>query len=364
MKWIDLLHRWTGGIVGLVLAVLGLSGAILVFKHQWLGWLPGAGDAQRQDVATLAAQMNAALAVPGEAPRSLLFAYSDFGLTRRSYSGEAGVYADQAGRVVAAWDSKWDRFELWLFDLHHHLFLGDAGEIAAGIAGLIGLAFVITGVILWWRLRKTFKLRLFPKRMSRPAIVTHHRDIGVVFAPLLFLSMATGMLMVLKPVSTAVFAPGQGAGALQKPFAPPKVEGGPLARNLDWAAMFTAARARYPGAEIRLVALPRKPGDLIQMRLRQPAEWLPNGRTLLWFRPESGALVDTRDAHAMPTGIRAYNSVYPLHAAKVGGWLWKLVVASTGLVLAMLGSFAVWTFWFKRPKPRARPVRPAVAAAE
>lgn len=358
MKWIDLLHRWAGGIVGLVLALLGLSGAILVFKHQWLGWLPGAGDPQRQDAAALAAQMDAALAAPGEAPRSVLFPYADFGLARRSYAEGAGTYADQAGQVVAQWDSKWDRVEMWLFDLHHHLFLDDLGATVAGIAGLIGLIFVITGAILWWRLRRTFTFRLWPKRMSRPAIVTHHRDIGIVFAPVLFLLMATGMLMVLKPVSTALFAPGQSVGALQAPFAPPKIEGGTLARDLDWVAMFAAARARYPGAEIRLVALPRKPGELIQIRLRQPAEWLPNGRTLMWFRPESGAVVDTRDAQAMPTGIRAYNSVYPLHAAKVGGWLWKLVVATTGLVLAMLGSLAVWTFWFKRPKSRARPARP------
>ena len=160
-------------------------------------------------------------------------------------------------------------------------------------------------------------------------------------------------------------APGQGSDGLSSPFEAPKVKGGPLAAKLDWAAMFAAARAQYPGAEIRLVSLPRKPGGLILMRLRQQPEWLPNGRTLVWFRPENGALVDTRNVQAMPTGIRAYNALYPLHAGKVGGILWKLVIASTGLVLAMLGSFAVWTFWFKRPKPKpVRGARPAVAAAE
>jgi uncharacterized iron-regulated membrane protein len=362
MRWIDLLHRWTGGIIGLVLGLLGLTGAILAFKTWWLAYLPGAGDAQRQDVPTLAAQVDAAMAAPGGPPRSIQFATHDFGLTRLSHSEGAGAYADQSGRIVTEWASKWDRAELWLFDFHHHLFFGDAGETVAGIAALIGLLFVITGAILWWRLRKTFKLRLIPRRISRPAIVTHHRDIGVVFAPLLFLSMATGSLLVFRPISNALFAPGTGLSA---PFEAPKVEGGPLAAKLDWAAIFTAARARYPDAEIRIVALPRKPGDLILMRLRQQPEWLPNGRTLLWFRPENGALVDTRNVQAMPAGIRAYNALYPLHAGKVGGILWKLAIAATGLVLAMLGSFAVWTFWFKRPKPRpARRARPAAVAAE
>ncbi|WP_447726209.1 PepSY-associated TM helix domain-containing protein [Sphingomonas koreensis] len=359
MKWIDLLHRWTGGIIGLVLGLLGLSGAILVFKSWWLAYLPGAGDAQRQDIPALAAQVDAAMTAPGGPPQSMLFASHDFGLTRLSRGEGAGAYADQSGRVVTEWGSKWDRIELWLFDFHHHLFFGDTGETVAGIAALIGLLFVITGAILWWRLRKTFKFRLIPKRMSRPAIVTHHRDIGVVFAPLLFLALATGSLMVFRPISNALFAPDTGLSA---PFAAPKVEGGPLAAKLDWAAMFAVARAQYPDAEIRLVSLPRKPGGLIAMRLRQQPEWLPNGRTLLWFRPESGQLVDHRNVQAMPTGVRAYNALYPLHAAKVGGILWKLVIAATGLVLAMLGTLAVWTFWFKRPKPKpARRTRPVAA---
>lgn len=359
MKWIDLLHRWTGGIVGLVLGLLGLTGAILAFKTWWLAYLPGAGDVQRQDIPALAAQIDAAMAAPGGPPQSILFPTHDFGLARLARGEDAGAYADQSGRIVAEWGSKWDRVELWLFDFHHHLFSGDAGETVAGVAALVGLLFVITGTILWWRLRKTFKFRLIPKRMSRPAIVTHHRDIGVVFAPLLFLSMTTGMLMVLKPIATAIFAPDTG---LTAPFEAPQVQGGPLAAKLDWAAMFAAARAQYPDAEIRLVSLPRKPGGLILMRLRQQPEWLPNGRTLMWFRPENGAVVDTRNVQAMPTGIRAYNALYPLHAGKVGGILWKLVIAATGLVLAMLGTLAVWTFWFKRPKPKpARKARPATA---
>ncbi|MBX3592972.1 PepSY-associated TM helix domain-containing protein [Sphingomonas sp.] len=351
MRWIDLIHRWAGGLIGLLLATLGLTGAILVFKDQWLRGLPGATDAPRQDVATLSAQAQAAFG--GEAPAtSILFPTDGFGLARLSTGKGAGAYADQAGQVVTRWSSKWERFELWLFDLHHYLLFGDAGKTVAGIAGLIGIGFVVTGAILWWRTRRSFRWRLVPRRMSRPAIVTHHRDLGIVFAPLLFLSMSSGMLMVLKPISGAVFAPGQGSAALTAPFAPPDRRGGALAASPDWRAMIAAAQVRFPGAEIRAIALPRKAGDLIQMRLRQPAEWLPNGRTLMWFRPEDGRVVDARDAQAMPTGVRASNAVYPIHAAKVGSWPWKIAIAATGLALTMLGSLSVWTFWFRRGPSR------------
>src|SRR3546814_3514959 len=86
-----------------------------------------------------------------------------------------------------------------MFDFHHHLFAGDNGEWVIGVAGLCGLFFVISGVILWWRTRRTFQLRLWPKRMSRPAIVMHHRDLGVIVAPLLLISIVTGTMMIFRP---------------------------------------------------------------------------------------------------------------------------------------------------------------------
>ena len=46
MKLLDTLHRWVGGLIGLVLALLGVSGTILLYKHLWIG-IPGAGDTQR-----------------------------------------------------------------------------------------------------------------------------------------------------------------------------------------------------------------------------------------------------------------------------------------------------------------------------
>ena len=61
-------------------------------------------------------------------PASILYADDHFGLSRLTYSGGAGAYADQAGAIVTRWQSQWERPELWLFDFHHHLFAGDAGE--------------------------------------------------------------------------------------------------------------------------------------------------------------------------------------------------------------------------------------------
>ncbi len=347
MRWVDLLHRWTGGLVGLLLALMGLSGTLLLYKDAFLRLtLPAAAEAQIVDPQALG-DITARLMERPDAPGSILFASDGLGLHRLTFADGRGAYADQSGRIVSEWNTVWDRPELWLFDFHHYLLSGDTGETVAGVAGLIGLAFVVTGVILWWRARRAFRFRLWPKRMSRPAIVTHHRDLGVVMAPILFLSMLTGVMMVFRPVAELVLRPVSAPGEINASLAPPAIKGG-VPTDLNWRAIVPGLLARVPGAELRVVSLPKKPGDLVSIRLKQQAEWLPNGRTVAWLDPADGRIVELRDALAMPAGAQAFNKVYPLHAAKVGGLLYKLLLTLSGLTLAMLGGFTVWTFWTER----------------
>lgn len=345
MKILRLLHRWTGGLIGLLLALLGLSGALLAHEDAFLrATVPHAADAQRQDTATLAAMATKVFAGK-DRPRSVVLATSRLGLDKLAYKGERAAYADQDGNIVQAWTSNWARPEAWLFDFHHHLFNGEAGQVVGGVVGLAGLGFVITGLILWWPTRRMFHVRLWPRMLKRAAIVHHHRDLGVLVAPLLILSLTTGAAMNLKWFSQALRAPFTPPAAMEQALAPPKIKGGKLARDLDWTPVIGAAQARFPGAEVRTIGLPQKPGGLIAIRLRQPREWLPNGRSMAWFDPATGAMVASRDALTLPLGARIANADYPLHAAKVGGLAYRLVMTLSGLTLGLLGTLAVVTFW-------------------
>lgn len=365
MRTLALIHRWTGGLIGLLLALLGATGTILAFKDWWVS-APGAGDTRRQTLAEVE-RVASSLFVEGTArPDYIIFASDSFGL-HRTAAGDAGAYLDSAGRTVASWTSVWDRPELWLFDLHHYLLVGDPGKIVAGIAGLVGLGFIVTGIVLWWRTRRTFELRPWPRRMTRPSVVRHHRDLGLVASPLLFLTCLTGAMMALKPVGDLVVAPLSSPAEREAALAPPEVapSRGP-ARNLDWGRMLGVAKARYPDAAFRILAVPAKAGAPITLRMKQPGEWLPNGRTMLWFDPVDGRLLRTVDALALPAGAQAFNMVYPLHSGKVGGLAWTIAIALAGVALTLLGTLATWSFWFggrRRPVPAA-PSAPALAPAE
>lgn len=346
MKTLDLLHRWTGGLLGLVLALLGLSGTILVHEDAWI-MLPHARDAQVTEAGAVAATVERIMADPATRPQSIVFASENLGLHQLRYNGRAGAYTDQAGEVVTRWQSQWERPELWLFDFHHHLFAGETGEIVGGIAGLCGLFFVISGVVLWWRTRRTFELRLWPRRMTRSAILRQHRDLGILVAPLLLLALYTGVALIFRPTAALVLGPSAPA-TIARTLKPPRPIAVRTADRLDWAGMIRTARQRFPDAELRILSLPRKDNGLISLRLKQPDEWIPNGRTVIYFAADTGRVVETRDARKLPPQVQGYNMFYPLHAAKVGGLPYRLLMTLAGLALTLLGSLAVWSFWFKR----------------
>jgi uncharacterized iron-regulated membrane protein len=306
--------------------------------------LPHADDALTTDPNVVAAAT--ARMMEGQ-PQSILYASQSFGLHRLSFAGGGGAYADQSGAMVTRWASQWERPELWLFDLHHHLLAGDTGETIIGIVSLCGLFFVISGVFLWWRTRATFSPRLLPRRMTVSAVRRHHRDLGIIAAPFLLVSLFTGATFVFRPVANLILGPG-GAGAVTAALKPPELPQRRLNPQLDWRVLVQSAQARFPKAELRSLSIPRGKSNAIAVRLRQPSEWLPNGRTMAWFAPDTGHIVAARDARSLSPQVQAFNKFYPLHAAKVGGLTYRLLMTATGLALFLLGLLATWSFWFSR----------------
>ncbi|MBB3957210.1 PepSY-associated TM helix domain-containing protein [Novosphingobium sediminicola] len=348
MRSIETLHRWTGGILGVLLAVLGATGVFLLHQTLFLRWtMAHAADPVTRDDARLAALVTHMLGDPAHKLRSLRVAGDGLGVHRAYYTGEGGAYFDQSGQIVTQWSSEWQRPEVWIIDLHRRLFSGDTGEAIVGIAGLIGLGFVITGVLLWWRTRSTFEFRLTPKRLSRPAILRHHRDLGVMVAPFLVLSFVSGAMMALPVVEDVLLAP---FGAAQRAKAP-KAPTAQVQPPIDWQAVIATARAQVPDGELRYIALPNAREARILIRMRRPGEWTPNGRTMLWFDGK-GQLAQWRDSRTLPIRARVKNAEYPLHTGDALPGAGRWIMTISGLGLAMLGSLAVWSFWFRRPSRR------------
>ncbi len=203
-------------------------------------------------------------------------------------------------------------------------------------------------MILWWRSRRAFRLRLWPTKLAPGPITHHHRDLGLVVAPLLLVSMTTGALMLFEPIRSAVL------GSEERPSVAERMAG-----PVTPAIALQHAKSVYPGALLRRITVPAEAGGPIIVRLRQPFEWTPNGRTQLSFAPDG--TIEIEDAAAADRSASAAEKLYPLHSAKVGGWGWKVLMTISGLALFVLGTLAFAGFWGRRWSKRQHRRRLAAA---
>jgi len=351
LKPLSILHRWSGGFLGLLLAILGFTGTVLVWEGEWIS-LPGANAPvveQMESIGRIAEREAAAGAT------RITFASEEIGLHHVAREGGAGAYVAQDGSTIASWSSQWERPELWIFDLHHHLFAGHNGELVTGWAGVFGLVFVVTGTILWWRSRRAFRWRLLPAKWKPGPIVAHHRDIGIIVAPLLLVSFLTGSGMIFDDATKWVLSP---FGKIEQKK-PPEVEA--ATDPAPVALMLSEAKTRFPDAELRRLTIPSKPGQAWSVRMRQPFEWTPNGRTTIFFDGTGKLLrVDNPASGSQASSIN--EKLYPIHTGKTDSLVWKLLMTLSGIGLTVLGSLTTWSFWIRKAKRKpARLARPLSA---
>jgi uncharacterized iron-regulated membrane protein len=94
--------------------------------------------------------------------------------------------------------------------------------------------------------------------------------------------------------------------------------------------------------------------------MRQPSEWTPNGRTALYFDGK-GKLVQVDDPATGSSASSITEKLYPVHTAKVGGFVWKLLMTMSGLALTVLGSLTTWSFWIRKAKRKPARRTPSIA---
>jgi uncharacterized iron-regulated membrane protein len=380
LRWLRRLHAWAGLALAVVVATLALSGTLLVFKADYLrAVFPVArapADTSAVQLAVVAARADAQY---GDALRSIVFGTDELGLHQAYFKDGGGAYLDAHGEVVTRWHEG-GRPEVWLFDLHHDLLAGERGHTLAGITGLLVAIMAITGFVVWWPGRRAFRGRVWPRSARRRDLVTQHRDLGVIAALPIVLVALTGAAMVFSKPAQAVLAallPASSPAAVSaradvavrsSPVTSPGSNGpdaslAPSASPVaavrtppDWAHVLARAQAQFPDARLRVLAWPDDRG-IVTVRLRQPAEWHPNGRTRVAIDAHELRVVEVTDAVAAPLATRAYNALYPLHAARVGGRAYDLLLVLAGLALLALSLVGATTYLMHARAPASAKMR-------
>lgn len=342
------LHLWLGLSVGLVFAVLALSGTVLAWQTELLRWRH---PELFQHALPTEEQRAAVLQRIGEsrwpsAVRSVELPSAALPVWQVSLAGEVRVYLDPADGRELLRRSKDDDLVLWLRDLHTHLLGGKRGEAVLGVLGLAELALILIGLVLWWPRKGHWRhaVRMYaqpPTRRWR----SWHQGIGAVLFPFLLLSTLTGVTLVYKDTTRSALAALFGDGP--PPPKAPAVE--PRDAPMRWVASLAAAQAALPGAELRRIVLPNEKNAALTIRMRGPREWNAAGRSVVVVDPYAATVLSAYDAQAQGNGTKLGDKIYPVHAGAVGGLPWQLLVAIVGLLPAF---FLVTGFLFWRTRTR------------
>lgn len=371
------LHRWMGLLLGLWFALLGVSGAILVWHGEidralnpaWLAPLPGCGATTDAPIAVSLAlfhahaqgvepQQVAAPITPGAAYMVTTRPGKD-GLRQQHFiDPHCGLHLgartwgalrpDRAHAVPA------------LYEFHRALLSREAGHVAVGLAGFAFLLLIVSGAINAWPRHQTRDawtrtLTLKSDASTHRRYYDLHRATGMWTLAFLSMMALTGIYLCFPKQVRTVMALGLPTSPVEmrKTMALPAVVARP-------DLLVHQAGQRWPDAQWTRIQLPVEPGGSYDVRLLQRGELrVDTGDTRVRMRPDGG-VVDVRDPLRARAGDRLVSWLFPLHSGEALGMPGRVAWTVSGLVPPLLLATGVW-LWARRR--RQRHVGPSPPAA-
>ena len=347
-------HLWLGLGLGLLFAVLGLTGSALVFYTGIDAALHPAIRAGQGDPppGLTAPVWDRALAIgrarwhdPGG--KWTFEMTGEGGAIPARYYPAPGHHGDRemvwfsadGTRVMRA--EPWGGYLMsWLYRLHMQLLAGEFGSQVVGWSGVAMLVLLVSGVLAWWprgRWRKAlaFKRDAAPIRRLRDL----HKLFGLWSMMPLFVLVATGVLLALPAVMQALLAP--------------KLIPAPMSRDggggqITIVQALAAAHRALPDGRIVFVDVPGARDGAIRVRLQVPGD--PHQRfpgSYAFVDRLSGRVLAVHDVRRAGIGSSVASWVRTLHDGTIGGMATRILAMLFGVVPALLLATGI-LHWFRR----------------
>jgi len=375
------LHWALGLTAGLVLALMGLTGALMSYEEAITGFANrdrltvSVGDQQVLAPSALAARIAAqagfpvnSLTLSDDPAASVQVRFARDPATRER---PPAVYADPYDGAVLG-PVRLEGAFTTVRDLHRWLLLPGGskgwGRTITGACVLALLVFLGTGLYLRWPKIHRWRIWLKPSlsRPGRPRWWSLHAVAGTWLIPVYLVMALTGLMWSYPSVKDGAAwllvgeretaKPMRAAGRRATPAAPVDASG-PAAVDRAWAA-FRDGEGRAAGTAI--LTLPSPDAKAIRVR------WLPKGVDDLSARNEArydaatGTLLTAEHAADKPLGQRLMDNILEVHRGRFFGDLFALLFclaalampgfAATGLTLYVLRRCAS-----TRRRPEAQP---------
>jgi sulfite reductase (NADPH) flavoprotein alpha-component len=370
--------HWIAGIsAGLVLAVVGFTGAMLGFEQPVLDLLnPQFHVAVPEGAQPLPPSMlvaRASAAHPELLARSLSWEGDDRAVVIRMArpgqrrGGVEAAFDPYTGAALAP--ARGEGFFHVCEQWHRRLAAGEAGRQVVGASTALLVLMAITGLILRWpRRARSLSAWLKPdlSRRGRPLLRHLHALLGTWVLAFYLVAALTGLWWSWDFYRNALNGWAGVQGSLR---GKPPATGAPGDPVVSPDAAWIAFRAAVPDAEVATLTLTHAPDLPIVLRYRTGES--PHQRAFDRMQIGADGQVLARERYAdQPRGRRFISSLFPLHSGDFFGAPGRWLMAIACLLMPLFTASGLWLwFWRRRnerrlPRSRVGETAPARAGRE
>lgn len=361
------LHLWLGLSLGLLLAVLGLTGSALVFYIEidsalhpveaapntpapdWVSpvWDDVLATAQREYPDPGGQWSFEVNGIEGPIPARF---YPSQAHHDHHSEREMVWFSADGLRVLRA--EPWGGYLMsWLYELHMHLLAGETGRLVVGWGGLASLLLLVTGIVTWWprgswRNALSFKRNAVPVRRLRDL----HKHGGVWSLLLLILLAFTGALLALPEVkqwilATTLVAPDD--------IPRPRSTAGTTSR-IPLTQALAAAHSALPTAQLAFFDV-YADGSPVRMRMQMPGD--PHRRfpsSFVFVDASTGEVLAVHDADRGNAATQVSKWIRSIHDGSIAGLGTRVLAIVVGIIPSVL-LVTGFLYWRQRRSRRAHP---------
>ncbi len=307
-KW----HRLLGLVLGILIAIAGLTGSTLIVLMDTNEYFTEQGiesiDPQGERL-SLAVLINNAKTAPISRGYPVVKTISPYTFPNHPQDSPATIYLERldnaeksievlvnphTGKVLGTAPSH--ALQDTILSLHHTLLSGEIGTVIMGITGLLGFVLMVTGIALWsgWRKLSTgFKIK-WDGHIKRRNFDIHQVN-GIVSGTFLSLALITGFAYNFPKIAYPLIYHLTFSPVPVEEFVSTPIPGKP---PIDLAQALQAIDRAMPQGIATQIDLPQQPTEVYKVRKKVPGDWYGNptwGRSFVNVDRYSGKVLSAID---------------------------------------------------------------------
>lgn len=342
-------HLYLGLALGLVMAVTGLTGSVLVFypeldealNPELLAADTGRPALSYEAIYTALRRSEPdrargwRLEIPGNPERMITARYYKPKETEQATFAPLLVTVDPySGEIVKK--RFWGQFALtWIYDLHYTLLLDHIGKVSMGGVGVVLAISLFSGLYLWWPPRHKWRTAVTIKTgASRERLIYDLHKVGGVYSFVVVLVLAlTGVALEVPDYVNPLINAVSQLRAMPKPHSDLAVRTERIA--VDQAVAI--ARLRFPQARLCWIETPNDTQGSYRINLRQDFEpSLRFPKTNVWIDQYSGRILVVNDPKEFGGGDTILAWLHALHSGEAFDLPGRWLVFIAGLICPLL----------------------------